>query len=243
MKQRIIDPVDEKTEKEKETQDNEMAKAFDISNLKISDFKAVTIKDAKSVHPFDGYPEKKVQVGVYVEKGKEKPLMIPVTWIMAYRGQPPNDPSGKGVTLGYPELRNAEGRVIRPSTERKGDIEGSYSIRAKDYESRGVDIDCVFDRTVTLEDGELKNVAFVPSPSCRAQIIFEYDSKTQKVQPRGGKNPLFLLADSGQFSRLRRLYEMIINPRIRLEQSIAAHFDDSVDTTQAKDLPGIPTGD
>ena len=38
-----IDPVDEVTAEQQDAADDEMAQAFDISNLNLADFKAVTI--------------------------------------------------------------------------------------------------------------------------------------------------------------------------------------------------------
>jgi hypothetical protein len=235
----LRDPVEEITQDQQAERDKELASVFDISQLKIADFKATQLKDARSRHPFDGYPEKKVQVGTYKEKGKELPLIVNLTHILVYKEEVKQDRSGEKVTLGFPEMRDKDGKITRPNTERIGMIPSSHNRRAKDYESGGVDTDCVFDRTIKLADGDLSQCCFIPSPSVRAQIVFRYNPKTQRVEP----DSRYLLADPEQVSRLRRIFEMIINPRIRLEESIRKTFDEAGDYAKASSLPGIPEGE
>ena len=246
MSPKYKDPVEQGEAKEKrEAQEIEaLEKAVDINSLSLDDFKAASVADVRSRHPFDGYPERDVVVGEY----GGKPLKIKLSHIVAYTGKIHSDPSGKRVTLGYPELRNKEGQVIRPSTERMGSIKPSMSFRAKDYESGGVDIDCVFDRTIKVaaakgsdEMRDLEHVCFVPSPSVRAQLMFRYNSKTERIEA----NPDMKLADPNQIGRLRRIFEMIINPRIRLEENIRRSFDEMPDAeaNRMESLPGIPEGE
>lgn len=243
MANKLKDPVDETTESQQAEKDEELKTVFDISQIKMSDFKAVALKDARSRHPFDGYPEKKVQIGTFLKNGKEWPLIVNLTHIVVYKGEVKQDPSGQKVTLGFPELRNSEGKQIRPNTEKLGSIPTAHNRRAKSYEDGGVDFDSVFDRVIRLADGELSQCCIVPSPSVRAQIVFRYNSKTERIEPDGGNNPRYLLADPDQISRLRRVFEMIINPRIRLEESIRKTFDEAGDTFKATSLPGIPEGE
>ena len=241
MKQFLKDPADLTAQDRQADSDKELEKVFDISNLKVGDFKAAQLKDARSRHPFDGYPEKKVQVGTYIDQKtkKEQPLIVNLTHILVYKEEVKQDPSGKVVTLGFPEMRNNDGKVIRPNTERQGSYMTAHNRRAKDYESGGIDTDCVFDRTLKLADGEIKQACFVQSPSVRSQIVFRYNSKTQRVE----HDPRYLMADPEQVSRLRRVFEMIINPRIRKEEAIRKTFDDGADTYSSNDLPGIPEGE
>ena len=242
MAQLLKDPVEQGNEGQQARANEELEKVFDISNLKIADFKAVALKDARTRHPFDGYPEKKVQIGTYLDaKRKEQPLIVNLTHLVVYRQEVKQDPSGNVVSLGFPEMRNSEGKVVRPNTEKMGTILTSHNRRAKDYESGGMDFDAVFDRTVKLADGELTQCSIIPSPSVRAQIVFKWNSKTERVQ----EDSRYLLGDTGQISRLRRVFEMIINPRIRLEESIRKSFDDAGagDTFKAQSLPGIPEGE
>lgn len=235
----LKDPVEEVTQDQQAERDKELASVFDISQLKMSDFKATQLKDARSRHPFEGYPDKKVQVGVVKEKGKEVPLIVNLTHILVYKEEVKQDRSGEKVTLGYPELRDKDGKIIRPNTERIGSIPTSHNRRAKDYESGGVDTDCVFDRTIKLADGELSQCCFVVSPSVRAQLVFKYNNKTQRIEP----DSRYLLADPEQVSRLRRIFEMIINPKIRQEEAIRKTFDEGGDFSKASSLPGIPEGE
>lgn len=240
----LKDPVDKQAESQRVGEDRELEKVFDISNLKIADFKAASLKDARPRHPFDGYPEKKAQIGSYKEnpnnpKSKEVPLVVNLTHILVYKEEVKQDKSGERVTLGFPEMRNSEGKVIRPNTLKIGTVRTSHNRRHKDYESGGVDTDVVFDRVIKLADGEVPQAAIVPSPSVRAQIVFRYNSKTQRVE----HDPRYLMADPGQTGRLRRVFEMIINPKIRLDESIRRTFDEGGDTFKAASLPGIPEGE
>jgi hypothetical protein len=239
MAQLLKDPVDETTVSQQVAKDDELKAVFDISNLKMSDFKAAALKDARSHHPFDGYPDRKVQIGSYMKGKREEALIVNLTHILVFKEEVKQDPSGQTVSLGYPEMRNNEGKVVRPSTESTGTIITAHNRRAKDYESGGVDVDCVFDRTIKTADGELAHCCIIPSPSVRAQIVFKYNSKTQRVE----HDPRYLMADPDQVSRLRRIFEMIINPRIRLEESIRKNFDEGGDTYRSSTLAGIPTGE
>lgn len=240
----MIDPVDSNQTGQKEKDDKELEKAFDISNLKISDFKSAQLKDARARHPFDGYPERRIQIGTYPEnpnnpKSKELQLVVNLTHLIVFKDEVKQDKSGEKVSLGFPEMRNNEGKIIRPNTQKTGAIRTAHNRRAKDYESGGVDTDIVFDRTINLSDGKVEQAAIIPSPSVRAQIVFFYNSKTERIE----HDPRYLLADPGQIGRLRRVFEMIVNPKIRLEESIKATFDGSADTFQSTSLPGIPEGE
>ena len=96
VQQSLKDPVEVVAEAQQAEKDEELKQVFDISNLKIGDFKAAQLRDARSGHPFDGYPEKKVQVGTYKgPKGKELPLIINLTHIVIFRHEVKQDPSGE----------------------------------------------------------------------------------------------------------------------------------------------------
>jgi hypothetical protein len=237
----LRDPVEQASQGQQAARDDELKQVFDISNLKISDFKGAMLRDAQPRHPFDGYPDKKVQVGTYIDQKtrKEVPLIVNLTHIVVFKEEVKQDPSGKVVTLGFPEMKNNEGKIIRPNTEKLGTIATAHNRRAKDYESGGIDFDAVFDRVINLADGNMKQCCFIPSPSVRSQLAFRYNSKLMRVVT----DSRYLFADTDQISRLRRIFEMIINPRIRLEESIRKSFDDSADMTKSSTLPGIPEGE
>lgn len=240
----LKDPVEADIEAQQAEENEELEKVFDISNLKVSDFRSAQLKDARSGHPFDGYPEKKVQIGTYKEnsrnpKSKDIPLIVNLTHILIYKEEVKQDKSGDRVSLGFPELRNKEGNVIRPNTEKIGTIKTAHSRRAKDYESGGISVSAVFDRQLILSDGVIDQAAVIPSPSVRAQIVFKYNSKTGRVE----HDPRYLMADPPQVARLRKVFEMIINPKIRLEERIRETFDSGADTFESKSLPGIPEGE
>ena len=241
---KLKDPVESNSEEVKAEENRELEKVFDISNLKMSDFRAAQFKDARSRHPFDGYPEKKVKIGTYKEnpnnpKSKDIALVVNLTHVLVFKEEVKQDRSGEKVSLGFPEMRNKEGKIIRPNTLKTGTIRTAHNRRAKDFESGGIDFDAVFDRKIKLADGEIDQATIIPSPSVRAQIVFRYNSKTERVE----HDPRYLMADSEQVARLRRVFEMIINPRIRLEESIRRTFDEGSDMSESSSLPGIPEGE
>ncbi len=241
------DPVEQGEAKERReaAEIEELEASVDISTVSLEDFKAATVADARSRHPFQGYPEQEVTVQELVETReglKERPLTMKLSHIVAYTGQIVEDPSNKGVTAGYPEYRDAQGAVIRPSTERRVDLHPGTNRRVTDYESGGVSLDCVFDRTIKVaaakgsnELTELHNVAIVSSPSARAQLMFEYNTKAGRVEASRD----FKLADPKQIGRLRRVFEMIINPKIRLEENIRQTFEEMPDD-QAYESGSLP---
>jgi len=99
-----------------------------------------------------------------------------------------------------------------------------------DYENGGINIDVCFDRVIELGDGKkLERVAFVKSHSARAQIMFKLDRNGDKIQV----DNRYLLLDTDQSSRLRRVFEMIVNPKIkkeRLARAISGESDEDIDS-------------
>jgi hypothetical protein len=94
-----------------------------------------------------------------------------------------------------------------------------------DYENGGVNTDICFDRTIDLGEGQkLERCAFVLSHSARAQIMFVLDPKSgSKIQV----DTRYLLLDTKQAARLRRVFEMIVNPKIKNERLAAAISNES----------------
>ena len=94
-----------------------------------------------------------------------------------------------------------------------------------------------------MDDGrggdQVVRYCIIPDPIYRALILYFWDSKAERIDIHDDK---YLLLDDGQISPLRRTYQMIINPKLKLEASIKATFDSGVDTSEMKELPGIPEG-
>lgn len=192
MKTKIIDPVDIDKKKREASEDIKQLKTFDIANLTMADFQAVKATAAKTPHPFDGYS---------YPKGKEATFIVgfnPTKYI-------PQDPSGKNLS------------IIVKGKEKKVNIETTHNRLIQDLDEGGINIDVVFDRKMKLADGNTLYYALIPSHSVRAQLIFYYDARAERIKV----NPDYLLIDTAQASRLRRLYEIIINPKLKKEQMAA----------------------
>lgn len=191
-RRKLVDPVDNDKKAREELEDIEQVKTFDISNLTMTDFQAVKVTAANTPHPFDGYT---------YPKGKEATFIVglnPTKHI-------PQDRSGRNLS------------VIVKGKERRVTIETTHNRLIQDFDSGGINVDVVFDRKMKLADGNTLYYALVPSHSVRAQLIFYYDSKTERLKV----NPDYLLIDTGQAARLRRLYEIMINPKLKKEQLAA----------------------
>lgn len=191
-RRKLVDPVDKDKKAREESEDIEQVKTFDISNLTMADFQAIKATAAETPHPFDGYP---------YPKGKEAAFIVglnPTKYI-------PQDPSGRNLS------------VVVKGEEKRVTIETTHNRLIQDFDSGGINVDVVFDRKMKLVDGNTLYYALVPSHSVRAQLIFYYDSKTERIKV----NPDYLLLDTGQTTRLRRLYEIMINPKLKKEQMAA----------------------
>jgi len=233
---KLRDPVDSGIDDSGEI--DELEKTMDIASLKMSDFKSVVIADERALHPFSGYPANPIQIGTYKEKNKELPLIVDRAHIVVYTGRKKQDPAGKGVVLGYPELRDNQGRVIRASSEKVGNVPTPHGRWVHNYEDGGRSTECVFDREITIADGTLKQCCIIPSPSARAQIIFKFNSKTNRVEAQRD----YFLADPGQIKLLRKLFFLyIVKPYQDREDAIRRNFDDAGAGSEGMaDLSGIP---
>ena len=223
---KYTDPADKGKEHRDEKAIEEKEKTLDISSLKFEDFKAVPHSAARTPHPFEGYPDRKVKIGEYMVKNKKRDLMMYLSWIVGLNPtvHVPQDPSGLRVLVGNP-LRKDEKIVDIPTTHSKW---VSYA---------GSSFDAVFDRKIDFGDGRIIMCAIVPDPISRAQIIYFWNRKTERIDV----NSRYLLPDQNQKGPLRRVFQMIINPRLRLEKSIEQSFYGLSDSEAYKtaDMPGI----
>src|SRR3989304_1384005 len=101
QKAKLIDPV---TESQQQAELDEQASEMDslsMDALSLDDFQPVPVTAARQPHPFEGYPQPKVQIGTYKEKNQDVSLMISKTWIIAMNPKEyvHQDPSGNGVSI------------------------------------------------------------------------------------------------------------------------------------------------
>jgi hypothetical protein len=91
-------------------------------------------------------------------------------------------------------------------------IKNHHSRFIRDYET-GDNNEVVFDRIVKIGDREFF-CAIVPSHNVRAQLCFKYDNERRRVEV----DTDYLFLDAAQDKRLKRVFEQIINPKLRLER-------------------------
>jgi len=194
----------------------EMKEAFSIDHISMDDFKPLAERVAQSAHPFDGYPTVMVKVAEY--QGKD--VLMPKYSIVAMNPKEyvHQDPSGKNVSIWNQKTNKEE--IVTLSTY--------HNRLVVDYEMGGINIDVVFDRDIALGDGKvMKNCAFVKSHTARAQLMFKLDHKGERIMV----DRRYVLLDVDQASRLRRVFEMIVNPKIRkerLSKAISGESDEDI---------------
>jgi hypothetical protein len=219
----LKDPVEKKSGEIQAKQTDDDMRTFDISGLRLEDFQALQQRAAASPHPFDGYPSQMVKVGKMKARGPKgaQDVMMPAYAIVALNPKEIvfQDPSGRGVSV----------RQKKTGKEKIVNIGSIHNRCVVDYEAGGVNTDVCFDRTIELAEGQtLERCAFIKSHSARAQIMFRLDRTGEKIQI----DNRYLLLDVKQASRLRKVFEMIVNPKIkkeRLARAISGESDDDLD--------------
>ena len=156
-------------------------------------FQPIPLKAARISRPFDGYPMKKVMIG-----GADTFL----AYVVALNPTVPVrlDPSNRKVKAKdgfFVQVKNTHARFI------------------KDYEENE-NTEVVFDRIVEV-GGKEYYCAIVPSHNVRAQLCYKYNDKAQRVEV----DPNYLFLDLEQDQRLKRVFEQIINPKLKLEREAA----------------------
>lgn len=216
-----IDPADSIREEAQQEKGLDEVKTFDISGVSMSDFKAIPRRRARMVHPFEGYALKPA-----IQIGKNGPK-VSATHIVGLNpsAEPEQDPSGLNQT-------------IVSSRNRKD----SSVVTLKSYHSRifavgpSYNEEVVFDREFEFGDGSKILVAVVTRPEHRAQLAYLYDWKHEMIET--DRNYLFL--DGDQAGRLRQLFQLLLNPKLKKERH-AQMVSGEEDATEA-DLEAIPEG-
>jgi hypothetical protein len=162
----------------------------------VDDFVFTPVKPeaARVTRPFDGYPlKKKIKIGETKDKhDKVKDVMISATYLVAL---------------------NPTIQVRQDPSNRK--TKNYHSRMIRDYEEQD-NIVVVFDRVMEIK-GQKYFYAIVPQHYVRAQLIFKYDNNKQRVEV----DPNYLLMDGDQDQRLKRVFEMMINPKLKVERESA----------------------
>jgi hypothetical protein len=205
QKANLVDPV---AEDQQQAQVDEI-KTMSIEGLSLEDFQPVPITAARQPHPFEGYPQQKIRIGTWIDKGKEVPLIVSKTALIALNPKEyvHQDPSGKNVSLTvkgqetFVDYKTLHNRIVR--------------------DQNGNNIEVIFSRDVLLGDGrKITRCAYCPDHTARAQIIFAIDRKTGKITV----DRRYVLADGEQVSRLRRVFEMYHYQQTQSER-LAQKFD------------------
>jgi hypothetical protein len=212
----LKDPVSETSASDLENEDQAaMIRAMDGDDI---DFHATPEKYDRPVHPFDGYPDRKVKIG---EDKAGKPVMVKLSSLImltpgTYIHQ---DPSGEKVSHIDP----------RTKTESFIDYATFHNRIVKD--SKGNNIDVVFDRTITFDNGKtFDRVAICPDHVARAQVIYTWNPKVG----RGMVDRRYGVFDIKQLSRLRQVFNGYHHQQTAAERR-AARFDQEPETETAKE--------
>lgn len=170
---------------------NEKEEATEAAALDISKLTpvAIPVSAARTSRPFDGYPIKKIKIGK---------AEVCLTHIVLYNHvaypvpQDPSAPKVKGK-----RLLTYHNRWIR------------------DVDNGGAgNVSVFFDRPIQTAKGEFFG-AIVPDPYIRCQLCFGYDAKTSRVKVDNH----YLLLDADQFNALKKCYEQVINPQLKIEKA------------------------
>jgi len=185
------------------------AKNEGIKGIDDLNFQPIPLKAARVSRPFDGYPMKKVTIG-----GTETNLCFVVALNPTVPvQQDPSNGKKRQKDGTFEQVLNTHARFIR------------------DYEENE-NTEVVFDRVVEI-GGKEYFCAIVPSHNVRAQLCFKYEDKNKRIVV----DPNYLFLDTAQDQRLKRVFEQIINPKLRLEREASFISGESnVDTGEIQPL-------
>ena len=182
--------------------------ALDIKKAGGLTFKPIPPERARVSRPFDGYPLKKLKFGE---------VDTFTTYIVALNPtiQVVQDPSNRKVKTktGMKQVHNYHSRFIRDRETKSNTI-------------------CMFDRDIEV-DGRMYQCAIVPSHNVRAQICFAFDAQKNRIVV----DNRYLLLDSEQDNRLKRVFEQVINPNIKMEREAAFISGESKEDAGEAEIP------
>ena len=166
--------------------------ALDIKKAGGLTFRPIPPERARVSRPFDGYPLKKLRFGEVDTYTTHIVALNPTVQVF-------QDPSNRKVKTktGMVQVKNYHSRVIRDQETREN-------------------IHVPFDRDIEV-DGRAYQCAIIASHNVRAQVCFAYDPQKNRIVV----DNRYLLLDSEQDSRLKRVFEQVINPNIKMEREAA----------------------
>lgn len=191
----LTDPVEEKTPEEERLEIEEEKGLVSVDSLDISEWKAAPASASAMPRPFDGYPMEDIIIKTMDKRGKEVEVVVKKTFLVALNPQLliPQDPSGVNVTI--EDKKTKKEKVVT--------IASSHSRVIVDYENGKNNTAVVFDRVLTDPKGRDLYYAVVPSHSVRAQLIYEWDDKAERLKKPNGN---YVLLDDNQLSRLKQVF-------------------------------------
>ena len=181
--------------------------SLDISKLNPV---AIPLTAARPSRPFDGYPVKKTFIG----EGKDK-VQVCLTHIVIHNH------------IAFPVAQDASGPKVKNKR-----VQTYHNRWIRDVDNGGVgNVAVHFDRPIKTAQGEFY-ASIVPDPYVRCQLCFQYNTKTQRIEV----DKRYLLVDGDQMNALKRCYEQVINPQLKIEKAadfISGASKDEVEIPEA----------
>ena len=186
--------------------EQEAAKEAAALDISSLDPVSIPITAARVSRPFDGYPVRKTKLGKYEVCLTHLVLHNHVSNPVA------QDPSGPKVN--GKRLQTYHNRWIR-------DVDNGGNGNVAVF----------FDRPIETAKGIFYG-SVIPDPYIRCQLCFRYDEKTQRIVV----DNRYMLLDADQTGPLKRCFEQVINPQLKIERAADYISDinkDAVDIPEA----------
>lgn len=210
---KLIDPVDGQSEA------NELAREMDSLDISKLNPVAIPASAARVSRPFDGYPIKKIKLPLkkpaVVDGKKVYEIEVCLTDIVLYNH------------VAFPIAQDQTGP--RKNGKR---LETYHNRWIRDPQGND-NISIFFDRLLKTGQGDFY-AAIVTDPYVRCQLCFSYDAKTKRINV----DKRYLLLDGDQKGPLKRCFEQVINPQLKIER--AADYISGVSKEEA-DIPETVT--
>ncbi len=185
----LVDPVEE-ADDQNDIPDME---GMDINKVNEISLKPIPPETARRTMPFDGYPFKKFKVGKANTYQHCIVALNPTTLLH-------QDPANR-------KVRQADGKMKKVRTWH------SRVIRDRELNEN---IHIPFDREIEIK-GIKYDCAIVDSHNVRAQICFQFNTNTQRIEV----DRRYLLIDIGQRNKLKQVFEQVINPNLKMQKEAA----------------------
>jgi hypothetical protein len=208
---KLTDPVDGLKE------ENELAEDMDSLDISKLTPVAIPISAARVSRPFDGYPIKKIKLPLkkptMIDGKKVSEIDVCLTDIVLYNH------------VAFPIAQDQSGP--RKNGKR---VETYHNRWIRDPQGND-NVSIFFDRPIKTAQGDFY-ASIVTDPYVRCQLCFSYDAKTKRINV----DKRYLLLDGDQKGPLKRCYEQVINPQLKIERAadyISGVSKDEVDIPEA----------